>query len=256
MTTSEKADNPRAVVGGNMPPSKIDDAWSVYRAVSAFLEDMPAVCTEADAERAKGFLDRAKFSLDELETDRDSKVRPLNENVRAINADFKAVSVPLDKLKAEISSRLRTFTLAEEAKRAAIAAEAARVARAAADAARAAEAAEAEAIANAAQGEFTDAGTAIAEANAAFEDFTAAAKAADVARRETKVRIGAGTGRAFTLRTTETLAVSDGVALLQDVLALGGMPTKVNDALLTAARDYRKLKGNLPRGVSVTHERV
>jgi hypothetical protein len=256
MAAIDVTDNPRAVIGGNVPPSSIDAAWAVYRDLSDYIASNPVILTDDEARKAKLYFDRAKVALDEMETDRDKQVRPLNETVKSINSSFKEASAPLGKLKDELTSRLRAFTLAEEARRAAIAAEAARVARELEEAARAAEQAEQEAIANAAEGEFTDAGTAIAEADDAFRDYSAAARAAALAQRDTKVKIGGGFGRAFTLTTKETLSVSDaGAALAAIVAKLGSPPPKIVDAILSAARDYRKLFGNLPAGIAVTHER-
>lgn len=257
MTPEMQADNPRAVIGGNAPPTTIDAAWAVYRDVSAFLETMPVVQSDDDAKSAKGFFDRAKAALAEMEIDRDRKVRPLNETVTAINGEFKAASAPLTKLRDELTSRMRAFALAEEARRAA-ALEAARQAeREAERIAREAEAAEAEARENAAQGEFTDAGTAIAVADDAFNDYQTAARAAALAAREAKVKVAGGTGRAFALRTKETLTITDPAVGLAAIIAGAGgaLPDKIADALLSAARNYRTLMGALPKGFGVSHDR-
>ncbi|WP_100961007.1 hypothetical protein [Bosea sp. FBZP-16] len=256
MAQVDNAHNPRAVPGNNEPPNTKDHAWSTYRDVSGFLAETPVIQSEDTAREAKLFWDRAKISLDEMEEDRDSQVRPLNEQVKSINAGFKEVSGPLGKLKDELQSRMAAFALAEE-KRKAAEAEALRVAaREAERVAREAEAREQEAIANASEGEFTDVGDAIGEANDAFADYKVTSLAAARAERDVKARIGGGLGRAFTLRTSEVLEVIDAPLVLAELIALGGaVPAKVADALLSAARDYRKLKGNLPRGVKVTNER-
>lgn len=257
MTSEAQADNPRAVVGGNAPPTTIDDAWAVYRDVSAFLEQMPVVQSDDDAKSAKGFFDRAKVALSEMEIARVGQVKPLNTQVDGINAEFKAASAPLGKLRDEVSARLRAFTLAEEARRAAALEEARRIEREAERVAREAEAAEVEARENAAQGEFTDAGTAIAVADDAFTDYQAAARAAALAAREAKVKVAGGTGRAFTLRTKETLTITDPAVGLAAIIAGAGgaLPDKIADALLSAARNYRTLMGSLPKGFAVSHDR-
>jgi hypothetical protein len=256
MAANEPADNPRAVDGNNKPPSSIDIAWSTYQDISAFLSGMPVVQTDDDSRQAKLFFDRAKVTLDAMEADRDGQVRPLNETVREINGSFKKAREPLEKLKDEIAARMRTFVLAEEARRAAIAVEAARVAEKARQVALAAEAAEREAKENAAQGEFTDAGDAIAEADDAFREAQVAGRAAALAQRDVKVKVGGGFGRSFSLRTTETLSVSDaGKALAAIVAKVGSVPPKIAEALLSAARDYRKMFGSLPAGIAVEHGR-
>lgn len=256
MTQALNVGNPREVVGGNSPPSPIEQAWSVYRDVSAWAAENPVVQSEDDARAAKLFFDRAKAALDDLEIARDGLVRPLNTRVKEINGEYKEASGPLDKLKSEIAARMRVFALAEEKRKAEEAAEARRVAEAAIAAALEAERLEREALENAAEGEFTDAGDAIAEADFALREAQVAQRAALRAEADVKARITGGFGRAFSLRTVETLSVSDaGKALAAIVAKVGSLPTKIEDALLSAARDYRKLYGALPAGIAVTHER-
>lgn len=256
MTQADNADNPRAVPGNNGPPNLIDAAWSVYREVSGWLGENPVIQDGDAASGAKLFWDRAKLALDDLEAERDGKVRPLNSQVAAINSEYKAVREPLTKLRGELQTRMSAFALAEERR---LAEEAAALRKAAEEAealARAAEAAEQEAIENAAQGEFTDVGDAIGEANAAFADYEKAARVAARAERDVKGRIGGGLGRAFAVKTTETLAITDPAAVVAALVEKAGrVPDKVNDALLSAARDFRKTFGSLPAGVSVDHVR-
>jgi type II secretory pathway pseudopilin PulG len=256
MAQAHNADNPRAVPGGNQPPNTIDSAWSTYRDVSAFLAGNPVIQDDDTARAAKLFWDRAKVALDEMEAERDGQVRPLNTQVKTINATFKEASEPLGKLRTELQSRMSAWALAEEKRKAAEATKARRVAEAAEAAARAAEAAEQEAIANAAQGEFTDVGDAIGEADAAFSEYEAAARAAARAERDVKGRIAGGFGRAFSVKTTETLRVVDALAVVRSLVEkTGNVPEKVEAALLSAARDFRKTFGTLPGGVNVEHVR-
>lgn len=256
MAQVDNAHNPRAVPGNNEPPTTKDHAWSTYRDVSGFLAETPVIQDEDTARSAKLFWDRAKIALDEMEVDRDSQVRPLNEKVRGINAGFKEVRDPLTKLKDELQSRMAAFALAEE-KRKAAEAEALRVAvREAERVAREAEAREREAIANASEGEFTDVGDAIGEANDAFAAYEKTRREAARAERDVKGRIGGGLGRAFSVKTKETLLLTDAVkALAAIVAAAGSVPAKVEEALLSAARAHRTTFGSLPAGVSVEHVR-
>ena len=70
------------------------------------------------------------------------------------------------------------------------------------------------------------------------------------AERETHVKVGAAPGaRALSLRTKEELTVDDAKKLIAALLKVGPLSEKVQDALLSAARDYRKVKGKLPDGV-------
>lgn len=252
------ADNPRAVVGDNMPPTTIDQAWNVYKDVSAFLETMPVIQSDEDAKSAKGYFDRAKVALDAMESDRDGQVRPLNETVSAINGSFKVAREPLTKLRDELTARMRAFAIAEEERRARILAEARRAAAVAEQTAREAEAVEAEAKANAAVGEFVDTGSAIAEADDAFREYKVADLAAARAARDSKVRLTGGTGRAFTLRTKETISIANPADALAAIIAGAGgaLPDKIAEALISAARNYRTLMGSLPKGFAISHDRV
>lgn len=256
MAQTDNAHNPRAVPGHNEPPDVIEMGWLTYRDVSAFLAEAPVIQDEDTARSAKLFWDRAKAALSDLEAARDGQVRPLNTRVKEINATFKEATGPLDKLKDELQSRMSAFALAEERRKAAIAAEARRVAEAAEAAAREAERAEQEAIANAAEGEFTDVGDAIGEADAAFGEYEAAALAAARAERDVKGRIAGGFGRAFSVRTTRTLTIADPVKVVVALVEkTGRVSEKVNDALLSAVRDFEKTFGSLPAGVTVEHVR-
>lgn len=256
MTQEHNADNPRSVPGDNNPPSSIDLGWATYRDVSAFLADTPVIQDEDTARKAKLYWDRSKVSLDEMESDRDGQVRPLNETVKRINASFKEAAEPLGKLRTELQKRMAAFALAEEQRKAAEARALREAAEAAEAAARTAEAAEQEAIANAAEGEFTDVGDAIGEANAAFADYGKATREAARAERDVKGRIAGGLGRAFSVKTTRVLTVKDPVELVRAWVArTGSVPEKVSDALKSSALLYEKTFGQLPGGVSVEHVR-
>lgn len=256
MAQVDNAHNPRAVPGNNEPPTTKDHGWATYREVSGFLAESPVIQDEDTARTAKLFWDRAKLALDEMEADRDGQVRPLNTQVKAINSGFKEVSEPLGKLKDELQKRMSAWALAEEQRKAAEA-EALRAAAAEAERlAREAEAKEQEAIGNAEQGEFTDAGDAIAEADEAFRDYKVASLAAARAERDVKGRIAGGLGRAFTVRTTRTLTIADPVKVVVALVErTGRVSERINDALLTAVRDFEKTFGVLPAGVNVEHVR-
>ncbi|MGY6251515.1 hypothetical protein ACXIUS_28960 [Bosea thiooxidans] len=256
MAQVDNADNPRAVPGNNGPPDIIDDAWTVYRSVAEWMEGAPVISDEATAREAKLFWDRAKAAEADLETARDGRVRPLNTQVKEINAEFKKVSEPLGRLRAELQARMAAFALAEEARKAKEAAEARRILEEKEAAARAAEQAEQEAKEDAAAGCVVDVGAAIGDADEAFAEYQAARVDAARAERDVKGRIGGGFGRAFSVRTTRTLTITDPVKVVVALLEkTGRVPEKVTDALLTAVRDFEKTFGSLPAGVSVEHVR-
>lgn len=245
-------DNPRAVAGSNHPPSSaVENCGITFRDLNAFLKEHPVFQAHDEAKVAKIHLDNAKGALDDLERERDGLVRPLNEQVKATNEAYKATRTPLERLVDELKSRLNVFIAAETARREAEAAEARRIAAEKEAAARAAEEAEKEAIANAGVGEFTDVGAAIASADDAFDDYAAANRAAQRAERDAHVKIGGGTGRALSQRTTETLVIEDAGKALRAIIKLrGALPEKLHDAIVSAARDYRKAKGELPPGIT------
>lgn len=247
-----------ARIGSNHPPGPIEHAQSVIDDINAWLSDHPTIETEEDAREAKPFLDRAKASLEEVEAERDGKVRPLNETVDAINAKYKALhnvdkKKPglFDKIVVELKARVAAFMIKEEQRREREA-EIARVAQEEAERiAREAEAKEAETLANAKAGEVVDVAEVTQQADQAFSEFERASRFADRAERDTRVKIGGGFDRSASLRNVETLHLDSYGLALKAI----GPNDKVRDAILSAARDYRKLHGALPPGVSATTER-
>lgn len=255
MTALALSDNHRAVAGGNNPPpdlpASIIEAKVTTKSISAYLADNPVVQTLDEAKLAKIFIDDAKEALKTMETERDGIVRPHNESVAATNATFKTVATPLKKLLDIALSRVDAFRKAEERRRAAEAAEARRIAEEAAHAAREAFEREAQAKLEAEYGVFTDVGAAGEDADAAFlalEQANRAAKKADLA---SKVRIDNGDGRALSARANEVLIVTDP---LKAVVALidadsGRLPERVEHAIISSAREYRRFHGRLPLGI-------
>ena len=95
-------------------------------------------------------------------------------------------------------------------------------------------------------------GAAIEEADQAFDDFRRADNAAARAEREVPVRFGSVTGgRAQTMRNHETLSVTDWM----HAITVMGLTSKIEEALLSSARDYRKEHGELPAGIASNTER-
>jgi hypothetical protein len=245
--------------GSNNPPGPVEHAQTVVDDINAWLADHPVIQTEEDAREAKPYLDRAKAAFDEMEDERDFKVRPLNERVSEINTTYKALHNTdakkpgrYDRIVIELKARVGAFMVREEEKRR-VAAEAARIAQAELErVAREAEAKEQEAIRNAAAGELDiDLATATTEADTAFQEFEKSSRFAARVERDTKVKIGGGFGNSASLRTVETLHLeSYGKA----IKAIGPHP-KIEEAILSAARDYRKTHGALPEGVTATTER-
>lgn len=242
-----------ASIGHNRPPDTIEAAHDTMRALSDWMKERPAVSNEDEAREAKLLLDRAKSCAGELEAERDRQVRPLNQQIADINSKYKAVHNTdskkpglLDKVVAELKARLAVFIRAEEARRLREAEEKRLAAEEAEQAARDAEAKEREAIENAKAGELgVDVTQVVIEADSRFADFKKANREAARAERESNVKIGGGWRRSVSLRTKETLVLVNYGQALRAI----GPNDKIRDAILSAARDYRKEKGCLPEGV-------
>jgi len=247
-------ENRRAVIGDNKaPPDVIENARSVYKVVSEFLANNPAIIDEDTARKANEVRDQGVAMVKALTAADVAETKPMYDAWKKAKERWKAPVDALTKVMGELSSRLRDFMVAEEEKRKAIAEEARKKAAELERIAREAEEAEHAAILAAKEGEFTDAGAAMAKADIAFDQFKDAKAEAKVATREEDVRLRSRfSNRATTLRTVETLHVDDPVAALNAMWPDDGL----RDAFLTAARAWRKAHGGetLPAGIRRTTE--
>lgn len=243
--------NSRERIGGNNPPGAINYAQETMTAIALFLKDHPVIQTDADARAAKLIKDRGDAAVKEMEDERDALVRPLNEQVATINGRYRPVRDPLKKVIDDVKARLTAFIRTEERKRQEIA-DAARKAREELErAAREAEEREREARENASLGELdVDVVGATVDADAAFAEFERADRQAARAERDAHVKIGGGFARSVSLRQRETLTITD----IAEAIAAVGVTDKIRDAVLSAARDFRKAFGELPDGVAAEYE--
>ena len=250
-------------IGANNPPGPIEFARETMDEINKWMALHPVVLTEQDARDAKLLVDRAKTALEAVEAERDSKVRPLNDTVSAINAEYKSYHNPdgkksgkwgsFDRIANELKDRFSTYLKSEEDKRIAAVREAERIAQAALDAAREAERKEREAIENARVGELgVNVAEVTKEADTAFKAFEQAARVADIAHVDTRFKVGGGYLKPVGLRTAKTLVVTD----LKEAITEIGLTGKINEAVLSSARDYRKLYNRLPAGINEVEERV
>jgi hypothetical protein len=239
--------NPRAVAGNNNPPAgAIERSKDTLADLQQFLKDEPVICDEDKARYAKGLIERAKSSWSDMDAERDGKVRPLNERVREINANYKSPMAVIRSALDLATGRLDTFfneqreKAEEEARKAAEEAE--RKIQEANDAIKA----KTEAAENAGLGEVgIDVVAAEQEAAQKVAEANRAIRVANRAERDTNIRVGGGFGRVMTQRTKETLIVTD----WQKAITEMGFVDGIRDAVLTAGRAYRKLKGDLPEGI-------
>lgn len=242
----------RLSIGGNNPPSAIEDARFAYTSLSEFLADMPVIETEDQARDTKLQIDRAATTLKCLIDEREAQTKPLFSAWQEAINKFKPAILSLERLIDVAKTRLSAFMRIEEDRLAREAEAKRRIAEEAIRIAREAEQAETEAKENAAQGEFVDVGAAI---QAADETFTEAKKLdhqAVIAERDANVRIGCGFGRVASLRTKETLVLEDA---LKAIVAIG-VTDDIRDAILKSARAYRKLNGCLPAGIAIEQTRT
>lgn len=246
-------DNPREVIGGNNPPpnNAIENARGCFTELSKFLTENPVIQDETQAREAAQFVSRAKSCIAGIEKERKAQVEPLNAQVNAINAQYKKPRETVQKLTDEVSGRLTAYAREEERKRIERAEAARREAEEKERLAREAEAREREAKENAEVGEIVNVSAAIVEADQKFDEFSKASREAARAEREIPVRLGDGLGRVVSMRTKETLLVDD----WQKAITALGLTDSIRDAILTSARAYRKLNGELPAGVTSQTER-
>jgi len=254
MMFEDPLDEIRLSIGGNNPPSPIDDARTEYKTLAKFLADNPVITDEDAARAAKLQRDRTKATLKSLNDAKEAECAPLNKAWKDALEKFKAPRESLEKLDEQLSERLTAYAKAEKAKAQAIAAEAARAAAEAERLAREAEAAEREAIENAKAGEFTDIGAVTEKADEAFAAFEASSRFAKRAEKGTKVRIGGGFGKAIGLREHKFLVLDDAAKAVASI----GPNEKITEAILSAAREWRKSHdGALPDGVhEETEEKI
>lgn len=263
---SNLATNPRAVMGGNHPPSALELVKPLFSTeLSQFLKDYPVIASEDEARKAKLLLDRTALDLKRVDDERKTKVDPLNAEVKAINDKYHEwhntdARRPgrWNRLVDTLRTRLSDWAWAEERKRQEAAEAARKAAEEAERIAREAEAREKEAAETAAAGVCdVNIAQATEEADTAFSQFRRTVRIAERAERDTKVRIGGGLGKVSTLRNRETLTVTNWKAAIEDICGdESEPPSSIVDAILTCARAYRKVTGRLPSGILSKTERA
>lgn len=239
-----------AASGHNNPPHPIDFGREAMADLNRFLTDNPIIQTPEQAKEGALFVERCRKTVADMEDARKKDVAPLNEKVKAINEVYRVVRDPLDSVLSELRRRLTDFAARTEAARIKAAEEARKLADAAEMEARRAEEAEREAKQGATFGEVTDVATAIVEADQAFSRFAKADRAAQLAESQTHVRLPSQLGgKALSLREKETLHVDNMLAAVEALMLARIGTDYIHDAILTAARAYRKARGELPPGV-------
>lgn len=240
-------------LGHNQPPDMATTVGEVANDLSNWMAQNPTIETEDKAREAKVLLDRASLGIKDLEDERTNKVRPLNEQVKSINDHYRGPRELLERVADELKTRMDHFLLEEEAKRIAAAEEARKLAAAAEQAARDAERIESERLLDARNhGELdVDVRSTVEEADRAFAAYQKAERQAQIAERETKVRIGGGYRRSISLRSSERLIVTDLVSAVQAMKD----SARIIEAVTKSARSYKQVHGEYPPGIKVQIER-
>lgn len=234
-------------IGHNNPPSMIETAGETAKAISDWMAECPVIETAESAREAKVFLDRGKLCLKDLDDERDGKVRPLNEKVKEINETYRSPRGIIQEIIRTLNLRLLPFITEEKRIRIEAAKEAARISEEAEQKARDAERDEQDALGRASSGELgIDIASLVAEADSAFREFEKAERAAAIAEKETKVKIGGGFSRSISLRKKETLSVINPAEAITEI----GLTKDIAGAIIKGARAFKKLIGRLPRGIS------
>lgn len=238
--------------GHNNPPGMIETIEGVTKDLNDWLKDHPVIDDIEKAKEAKVLIDRTKLGLKDFDDERDARVRPLNEQVKAIRDEYREPEALVKRVLAVVQTRLGDFLRAEELRKIAEAEEAQRRLEEAERAAREAERIEQERLKDAEAGELDiDVSELTRQADSAFADFKLAQRQAAIAERETKVKVTGGFSRAIGLKTKETLIVVD----IRKAIDTLGATDDINEAVIKAARAYRKLKGVLPPGVASDTEK-
>lgn len=236
-----------AIIGHNNPPSPIEETRDAMADLSRFLTETPVVQTVEQAKEGALYVERSRRTLQDMEAARKREIAPINEQVRTLNESYRVVREPMERVLNELRRRLTDYTAREEAKRIHEAEEKRKAAELAEMNARLAEQRERDTKENATFGEVTNVAEAVIAADAAFSSFKRADRAAAVAERDVTVRLPSQLGgRALSMRQKETLVLDNAIAAIEAM----GVTEKITDAILTAARDYRKQHGSLPAGVS------
>jgi len=245
----------------NNPPSPIEFAQTVIDELNVWLGDNPIVENEDQARALKPMIDRTRAALVDIEETRMKLVTPLNQQVSSINADHKQYhnadkkGTPgiFDKVLFEALRRVQSFMIREEERRRKEADAALQLAREAEQKAREAEAREKEVHEDASMGVVgLSVQDATKAADTAFSDFKRASRFAELAERETKVKIAGGFSRSLSIKNKEILEITDAAKILSII----GLTARLKECIYTEARAFKKEWGEWPDGISVKTERV
>ena len=241
-----------AKVGHNRPPSLIEDATVLGEETNNWLTEHPVITSEEEAREGKLLVDRLSNTSKDMEVELRAHVEPLTRKIGEISQNYVE---PRNRLKwayQTLLERIADYLKKEKVRREEVAATAIKKAGEAENVARQAEAKEWEARVDASTGVVVDVGRATTEADATFQTYQAASREAARAVKDAHVKVGGGFRRALGLRKKEVLEVEDAVKAVYDMSNAGKLPESLIKAIITAARIYRKVSGQLPIGIKST----
>ncbi len=240
-----------ATTGHNQPPSSIEFGNETMAVLGEWLRENPVVQTEEEARAGKLLVDRASSCVKDMEDERTKQVKPLNEQVKTINDSYRVVRDPLEKILQELKLRLDAYVRAEEAKRIAAAQEAQHKLEEAERRVQETIAKEREAKEDAQLGVESNVADAVADTDVAVRVADRLQREAARAEKDTHVVLGGGFGRRLSLKAHEVLSVADWNEAITEM----GCTDKITEAILSSAREYRKIFDELPAGIVATQER-
>lgn len=230
----------------NSPRPALEGLNDTASAINKWLMDNPVVETDDQARDGKMMLDRGNLALKDLNDERDGQVRPLNERVDSINNEYRLPRLTAQNLTGILLQRLSAFMKKQQEIAEAAAEEARRLADEKIAAAKEAERVEKEKLADASAGELdVNVAELTQAANNAFDEAKLAIRQAARAEREANVKIGGGFTRSLGLRKRKELRIVDVIEALDDLV----IPGIIEEAILKAARAYKRANGKLPRGI-------
>ncbi len=233
-------------VGHNNPPEVLELAETVISDISMVMADIPVVEDEKTAREMKTGIDRAKLCIRDLDAELADKVKPLLAAEEGFRGQYRPKKAMLNSLLDEMLDRVQIFVKAEQRRREQAAALLVAQAHEARRKAEEAERIELEQLDNASKGEIgINVAEVIGDADEAYEAYEKAERQAQIAEKDSRVKIGGGFSRAIGMRKKETLHIFNIFKAIDSL----GITNDIEIAVLKSARAYRTIHGALPDGI-------
>src|SRR6266436_694509 len=220
-------------VGHNNPPEVLELAETVISDISMVMADIPVVEDEKTAREMKTGIDRAKLCIRDLDAELADKVKPLLAAEEGFRGQYRPKKAMLNSLLDEMLDRVQIFVKAEQRRREQAAALLVAQAHEARRKAEEAERIELEQLDNASKGEIgINVAEVIGDADEAYEAYEKAERQAQIAEKDSRVKIGGGFSRAIGMRKKETLHIFNIFKAIDSL----GITNDIEIAVLKSAR--------------------